>query len=195
MPRTKTFQPENVLNRAMYLFWEKGYDNTSLNDLLKVMGISRQSMYDTFGDKKQLFLQVLGQYEKKMKESMNQLLISHDTSLNAIKGHFISTLATINLQPKRKACLMANTAMELAFQDDEIITKVKNYMEMYMKAFLHALTIAKNNKEITNEINLEATAKFLTTNLHGLGIMAKCGASEDDLNQIIEVTLSVIDNK
>ena len=195
MPRTKTFQPEIVLNRAMYLFWEKGYDNTSLTDLLGVMGISRQSMYDTFGDKRHLFLQVLDQYEKKMKESMNQLLISHDTSLKAIKGHFISTLSTINLQPKRKACLMANTAMELAFQDDEIISKVKDYMEMYMKSFLHALTIAKENHEITKHINLESTAKFLTTNLHGLGIMAKCGASEKDLNQIIEVTLSVIETE
>ena len=125
---------------------------------------------------------------------MNQLLTSHDTSLEAIKGHFISTLATINLQPKRKACLMANTAMELAFQDEEIITKVKNYMEMYMQAFLHALTVAKENNEINSEVNLESTAKFLTTNLHGLGIMAKCGASEEDLNQILGVTLSTIEN-
>lgn len=192
MPRIKTFEPEQALNKAMYLFWEKGYDSTSLTDLLDTMGISRQSMYDTFGDKKQLFLKVLDRYESKMEESMSQLLTSHDTSIDAIRGHFRSTLATINLQPKRKACLMANTAMELAFIDDEIISKVKNYMEMYMKSFLHALQVAQKNNEISQDLNVESIAKYLTTNLHGLGIMAKCGATEEDLNQIITVALSVL---
>ncbi|MHA2276016.1 MAG: TetR family transcriptional regulator C-terminal domain-containing protein, partial [Candidatus Kariarchaeaceae archaeon] len=107
--------------------------------------------------------------------------------------HFYSTLATINLQPKRKACLMANIAMELAFEDQDIINKVKNYMEMYMKSFLYALSKAQQSKELPENLNIESVAKFLTTNLHGLGIMAKCGATEDDLNQIISVTLSVLE--
>ncbi|KKL54187.1 hypothetical protein LCGC14_2267910 [marine sediment metagenome] len=193
MPRKKTFIPEQALDKAMYIFWEKGFDNTSLPDLLTTMGISRQSMYDTFGDKRKLFIQVMDRYEDNMKEAMAQLLTSHDTSLDAIKGHFRSTLATINLQPKRKACLMANTAMELAFKDEVIISKVKNYMEMYMKAFLHALAVAQKNNEISKSVNIEALAKYLTTNLHGLGIMAKCGATEDDLNDIIGVTFAILE--
>jgi hypothetical protein len=88
---------------------------------------------------------------------------------------------------------MANIAMELAFEDQDIINKVKNYMEMYMKSFLYALSKAQQSKELPENLNIESVAKFLTTNLHGLGIMAKCGATEDDLNQIISVTLSVLE--
>src|ERR1700742_3249196 len=73
MPRSKEFDPQRALDKAMHLFWRQGYENTSLDDLLRAMGIARQSLYDTFGDKRALYLQAMARYRDQTNGAMQQM--------------------------------------------------------------------------------------------------------------------------
>ncbi|PGX89398.1 TetR family transcriptional regulator, partial [Bacillus cereus] len=81
MGRNISFNKEHALNKAMYLFWEKGYDATSISDLIETMGISRSTLYSSFGDKDELFKQVLEQYKNYGSQKRN--LLFSDTNMKA----------------------------------------------------------------------------------------------------------------
>lgn len=137
MARTKEFDPEEALDRALDIFWRRGYEGTSLRDLLEGMDISRQSLYDTFGDKRSLFLKVLARYETLAMEGMIQLLEGKGT-LTAVRGFAEYFLAEIILDADRGSCLMASTAIEVGRADPEIQTVVKTYFGC-VEAAIHAV--------------------------------------------------------
>lgn len=187
MPRLKEFNPDEALNAAMQLFWRKGYEATSTRDLQKAMGISYQSMYDTFGDKHSLFLKALDRYGDMLAESP---LSASGASLEAIRGHFEMNLETIALQPARKSCMWANTALELAMFDEDVAAKLGDWLKRVENAFHRALQTATRLGELNTDRDLRALARFLTANVHGIGIMARGGATEEALREVVEVALS-----
>ena len=189
MPRTKEFEPDAALGRAMELFWRKGYKSTSTRDLQKAMGISYQSMYDTFGDKHSLFLKALDRYSQQFAETP---ISASDASLDAIRGQFQMNLDHIALRAERKSCLWANTALELAMSDEAVAERLAVWLRRLEDAFHRALTNALRSGELKTERDLRGLARFLTTNVLGMGIMARGGASEEALREIAEIALSVL---
>ncbi len=189
MPRTKEFEPDEALDRAVDLFWRQGYKATSTRDLQRAMGISYQSMYDTFGDKHSLFLKALHRYSEQFADSP---LSAPDASLDAIRGHFRMNLDNITLRAARKSCMWANTALEMAMFDEAVAEKLAVWLRQVEDAFLRALTNALRSGELKTEHDLRALARFLTANVHGMGIMARGGASEEALREIAEIALSVL---
>jgi TetR/AcrR family transcriptional repressor of nem operon len=192
MARTKEFDPEEALDRALDIFWRRGYEGTSLRDLLEGMDISRQSLYDTFGDKRSLFLKVLARYETLAMEGMIQLLEGKGT-LTAVRGFAEYFLAEIILDADRGSCLMASTAIEVGRADPEIQTVVKTYFGRVEAAIHAVLANAMEAGQIAEDRDLRALARHLVNALHGLGIMGRAGHSRPALRQMLNGALSVLE--
>lgn len=192
MARTKEFDPAEALDLALDLFWRRGYEGTSLRDLLEAMDVSRQSLYDTFGDKRSLFLKVLARYEKLAMDGMIRLLEGRGT-LAAIRGFCEYFMSEIVHDTDRGSCLMASTAIEVGRDDPEIQAVVKAYFAR-VEAVIHAALVgAMEAGEIDADRDLRAYARHLVNALHGLGIMGRAGASRPALRQMLNVALSVLD--
>ena len=109
---SKQFDTEVALSKAMDVFWEHGYEAASLSQLLKQMGIGKKSLYDTFGDKRQLYLRAMDRYSERLGVLLHEGLLRRDAGLAEIRGQFEIGLATVCDEHSPKACLMAQSALD-----------------------------------------------------------------------------------
>ena len=112
MPRPKSFDEDVVLDQAVQLFWARGYEGTSLADLETHLGLGRQSLYNTFGDKQSLFLKVLERYRRNVAEGVLAQLNAPDAGLDAIRAFFKTSVESLTAPGPRRACLVTNTILE-----------------------------------------------------------------------------------
>src|SRR5687768_6065739 len=118
MARSKEFEESAVLNKAMHLFWQQGYEKTSMRDLVEHMGIHRRSLYDTFGDKRTLFLKAIERYEEMIQAALSEGIQEATTARQAIQ--FIFDFMVEGNVDAPAGCLAVNTAVELASGDSEL---------------------------------------------------------------------------
>src|ERR1700722_6121963 len=119
MARTKEFDKERALASAMDLFWRQGYENTSIEALMQVMGIAKQSLYDTFGDKRALYLKAMAFYRKQTNSSLRELLASAPTVREGFTRILLGLVAESREQHAR-GCLLLSANMERTIDDEEI---------------------------------------------------------------------------
>lgn len=190
MARPKAFDTDAALVRAMELFWEQGYAATSMEQLVGAMGISRQSLYDTFGDKHRLFLAAMDSYCAMLEAAMLAPLRAPGAGLQALHDTGLGIINFLLQFPKRRACLMANTTLELAPHDAAVAAKVRVHMANMEAAFRHALGNARTRGEIAATADLDALAKYLVGMTHGLMVMAKSGADRATLIGIMATAVA-----
>ena len=192
MPRPKEFNPDDAIEKAMQVFWHKGYEATSMEDLLEAMDLNRGSLYDTFGDKRHLFLKVIDRYCTTFASSKFSLLDQPGPALPTLR-RFISGMIEGGLaDPQRRGCLIANTVMELSPHEKEIAGMVSQALKMVEDTFFNILARAKQQGELKNDKDPRALARFLTTMMQGTIVMIKAGASADVVKQTVETALSIL---
>src|SRR5262245_59135166 len=189
MARPKSFDEDAVLDAAVQLFWERGYDGTSLADLEAHLGLGRQSLYNSFGDKQSLFLKALERYERDAGAAVTQLAAS-DTGLDAIRRFFHWAVDSQTAPGPRRGCLLTNTICEIGAEDAEIQLRTDRARDVLARAFRRALTRAKARGEVPEDLDVEATATLLLVQQYGLNILAKTGAASSDLHAAVEVLLA-----
>ena len=192
MPRAKSFDPDVALDRAVEQFWRAGYDGTSMVQLLESMGISRQSLYDTFGDKHRLFLAALDRYRAMVGQGLRAKLEQPEAPLEGLRVGFAWVREQVLDDPEHRSCLMANAALELGQHDEEVRARVATHLADTEELFFATLERARARGELNETQDTRALARFLTTTIHGLGIMARGGASEAALDDSIELTLGAV---
>jgi TetR/AcrR family transcriptional repressor of nem operon len=191
MPRTKEFEPEAALHSAMELFWRKGYEATSMRDLLEGMGIGRGSFYDTFGDKHSLFLAALDRFEQTRTDWILQAL-GGPAPIDSIKYVFERTVDGLVGYKPRRGCLLANTAVELAPHDPEVAGRISNYVQRTEDAFEAALVRARSAGDLPEQKDPRTLARFLVNNLHGLRVMARAGVDRETLEDTVRIVLAAL---
>ena len=192
MPRPKEFNPDDAIEKAMQVFWHKGYEATSMEDLLEAMDLNRGSLYDTFGDKRQLFLKVIDRYCTTFASSKFSLLDQPGPALPTLR-RFINGMIEGGLaDPQRRGCLIANTVMELSPHENEIAGTLRQALKMVEDTFFNVLARAKQQGELKNDKDPRALARFLTTMMQGTIVMIKAGASADVVKQTVETALSIL---
>jgi len=193
MSRPKTFNPDDVLDKAMQVFWHKGYEATSMEDLLKAMDLNRGSLYDTFGDKRQLFLNVMDRYCTTFVRPKLSLLDQPGPALPTLH-RFINGMIDGGLaDPQRRGCFISNTVMELSPHEKEIACTLRQALKMAEDAFFKVLARAKEQGELKQEKDPRALARFLTTMMQGIVVMIKAGTSAEVVKQTAETGLSILD--
>ena len=190
MPRTKEFEPGEALDAAMQLFWCKGYEATSIRDLLDGMGIGYGSLYNTFGDKHALFLASLDRFRELRTSWIDEVL--EDSGLSGIEEVFRRTVdGLVSFEPRR-GCLLANTAVELGPHDAEVAAKISRYVRHTEAVFERAVIRAQEAGEIPVDRDPRALARFLVNALHGLRVLARVGTDRAVLEDAVHVALDVL---
>ena len=193
MARKKEFDKEDVLTKAMYAFLQNGYEATSMQTLVSTMGINRGSLYDTFGDKRSLFLAAIAHYEETVVKNTIASLITPDAGKQTIIDLFRGIVVSMAKEEKCYGCLITNTAVELCPHDAEANKQIDTYFGQISRAFKHALKLAQAKGEIDSQTDLDSLANYLTSNLQGLRVMGKVNHDFQTLNGIVDVILSVLD--
>ena len=194
MARPKAFNPDEALDKAMHVFWHKGYEAASMEDLLSAMDINRGSLYDTFGDKRELFLKAMDRYcTGGGTGSRISILTQQGPALPLIR-QFISAMLEFGLSdPLRRGCLITNTVMELAPHEKGIARKMTGRLQMVEEAFFKLLTRAKREGELARDRDPRALARVLVTMMQGTIVMIKAGTPADVVKQTAKTALSILE--
>lgn len=185
MGRNKQFELNQVLDCAMREFWRKGYSATSIPKLEAEMGISRQSLYDTFKSKRALFLRVLKFYHENIIVK-NFLFIENSSSpKDGICKYFRARAKDALNNSDVQGCLVTNSIAELAQHDNQVRTQVNITLQHMRSVFRDALARAQNMNEISNQLDIDSTADFLLNNSQGLFVMSRMNVDETSVNGIV----------
>jgi TetR/AcrR family transcriptional repressor of nem operon len=187
MPRHLEFDRDQALDRAIDVFWEKGYEATSIDDLQHRMGIARASLYNTFGDKKALFLKALERYQA-LHGSALKLLQQPDSGLDTIRRVFQLTALESAADPR--GCLVINTAVRAC--DPEIIAFCHNSAAAGEQGFLQALRNAQAAGELPESADPVVLSRYLLNAFLGLRTLAHTKPCPEVVRDIVETTLSVL---
>ncbi len=192
MARSKAFNEEEVLDKAVAVFWAKGYEATSMQDLVEAMGIQRGSLYATFGSKQQLFLQSLERYGKVVVKQFLDILESKVSAIESIELFFAQLVEHLLTAGPLRSCLVTNSAIERGLRDEATKQQVLHLLNALEMGFYKTLERAQKNGEISTELDLNKLANFLTSNMQGLLVMGKVCSERSVLEGINQVTLSII---
>lgn len=173
MVRPREFDEEQVLEAAMRLFWEKGYEATSLSDLTSGMGIQKPSIYSAFGDKKALFEAALRKYTQSHAASVRSKLHNNRSAKEAIRIFFEDLIEEAYGEQPNRGCFCINTMVELAPHDEkfEILTREH---QMYLAViFQETIERGVQSGELASHLNSKALAQTFVVSLIGLTVMLK----------------------
>jgi len=193
MARTKDFDEDEVLKKAMNLFWHKGYNGTSMQDLVDGLGISRSSMYDTFGDKHTLFIRALENYKQMATTEMKAIVDNAPSAKAAIRRMFELTVNELLSDDQHKGCFLVNAGVEMAPHDAEVNKMLCDNDRQLEKYFNEAIRKGQDSGEISNEQSSHALAQFILNSIKGMRVTAKSAADKKVFRDIVEVTMKVLD--
>ncbi len=180
----KQFDTDVVLDKAMQAFWARGYQATSVQDLVDCMGIKRGSLYATFGDKRALFMQALRRYDKLYRKDWIEGLVETGTPKQAILAAFDGAIDAVLKTGSRDGCLLVNTALELSPHDEgiaEIVAAGLTEMETF---FREMILKGQAADDISPRIDATHTARSLLSLLIGLRVLSRSRPDEALLRSI-----------
>jgi TetR/AcrR family transcriptional repressor of nem operon len=193
MAREKEFDRDEVLHKAMEVFWSRGYEGASIQDLVNHMGINRQSIYDTFGDKHALFLQALDRYREIQSRKVFEVLERPGLVKRNLRQLFEETVQRALSDEGRRGCFVGNSMSELAGRCKETAKRTCNSVASAERMFQRAVERGKQQGEFTRVRDPRAVGRFLYSSLQGLFLIAKATRDRKLLNDVVKVTLSVLD--
>ena len=192
MARPKEFDRDQALHKAMEVFWSRGYEAASIHDLVGHMGINRQSLYDTFGDKHALYLKALDRYHEVEGRKLFELLEKPGPVKKTLRQLFTGVVEGSLCEGQRRGCFTGNAMSELAGRCKATADKTCNNMAAVEGAFYRALLRGKKDGELKEVRDPRATSRFLYSSLQGLVLMGKATQDRKTLEDIVKVTLSVL---
>jgi TetR/AcrR family transcriptional repressor of nem operon len=187
--RTKEFDPDSALRAAMDLFWRKGYEATSMQDLVDGLGIGRGSIYATFGSKHELYLRALDRYAEQFDARALDRLSRSGPALPVVREFVRAFLA--DALTDGRGCLVTNTAVECP-RDRPLARLVEVSWDGLETAFASALTRARNQGELAEDKDPRALARFLVTFVQGLRVLAKV-PDERRMRDAVDQALTLLD--
>ncbi len=188
MARPREFDVDAVLERATAVFWKKGFEHTSLDDLCEATRLGRSSLYAAFGDKRALYLRALRRYEDGSVARIAAALAGKPVreGVAAFVGGLIDDIVA---GPGRRGCFIGNCAAELARLDAGAAAHVRRSLERIQAAFEDALVKAKARGELRADADPTALARFLTAGMQGLRLVGKTSPDRAALEDIASVML------
>jgi AcrR family transcriptional regulator len=190
MARPKTFDTDQALDAAMRLFWERGFEATSVQDLVDRLGVNRASLYATFGDKAQLFDAVLDRYGDQVQSVLTTQLAAPHAGREAVARYLATVVALGTRSTGPKGCLLVNTAVGCATAPPGLVERVTTAILRTQAALHDAL---RRDPRLAARKDLRALSRFFAAQGHGLAVLARTGATRGQLEQAAAVALRVLD--
>ena len=193
MPRPREFDVDETLERAMALFWERGYEATSVQDLVERTGVNRSSLYAVYGDKQGVFLAALDRYRDRVVSRRLCDLEKPHSALAEVRGYFEGLAEPGAGEQIRHGCLMTNSAVEQAPRDALSARRIRAHLERLEAAFGGALERARERRQIHQRTDVDDLARYLTGSAQGLGVMARAGSSMVSLGGVVRGILATLE--
>jgi TetR/AcrR family transcriptional repressor of nem operon len=191
MARPRKFDPDDVLDRSMRAFWERGYRDTSVDDLVEATGVRPGSLYNAFpGGKRGLFLESLERYSKLVVPEKMGALERPGAGLAALRAYFDGLVRDLTTSDGRIGCLMVNSTVELAAEDSEVGEVVREHMARLERNAERALRNAKRRGEISADISPRAKATQLMATGMGLMVVGKTNPGKKVLETIVDAAFA-----
>jgi TetR/AcrR family transcriptional repressor of nem operon len=192
MPKTKQFDREEILTKAMEVFWRQGYEATSVQDLILATGLKPGSIYDTFGDKHGLFMAVIQHYRQTVISRTLDLLLAPGSAREAIQNYFVVMLERFARADHQFGCLMSNSTTELIVRDQGLAGVVSEHLQTIEETFQKVLERGVQQGEFSPDQDLTTLARFLTTCVVGLSVVSKTPQAASYFPASIEVILATL---
>ncbi|MEE9194930.1 MAG: TetR/AcrR family transcriptional regulator [Alphaproteobacteria bacterium] len=194
MARPREFDSTQALEKAMEVFWAKGYEATSLADLIGAMGISKSSLYDVFGNKHELFLSTLDHYCKSIAARNVAAVIDAApdarSGIAAVFSHFVEDLLC---RGENCGCFANNSAVEVALTDADARARVYAAFVHVEDAIFHGVERGQAEGDITSSHDARTLARHLANSLQGLMVTGKANPDRAVLSDITAMALSALD--
>jgi TetR/AcrR family transcriptional regulator, copper-responsive repressor len=189
--RPRAFDRDDALDRAMLLFWNRGYDATSVSELTDSMGITPPSLYAAFGDKKRLFLEAVDRYEAGPGSFAQRALTDEPTAERAIQRLFMDTIESFCDPKHPKGCMVVLAATNCKAESGDMIGELASRRRAAERAIRDRIAAGRAAGELSAGVDVDALAALVVTILYGLSIKARDGASRAGLRKIAEQTMLI----
>ncbi|GAB3443955.1 TetR/AcrR family transcriptional regulator [Streptomonospora sediminis] len=193
MARSKEFNPEIVLDTAMRLFWRKGYEGTSTTDLVEELGISRASLYGTFGSKRELYLAALDRFVSGGGgPSAADILAAHESALESVRA-FLETSVTASEPDGPEGCFAVNATVEHGTVDPEVSRRLESDRRRTETALYSVLLRGRAEGELAPGVDPKTAASMLVAVNSGLKVLARAGVGQHErIRATIDTTMAML---
>jgi TetR/AcrR family transcriptional repressor of nem operon len=183
MARPRTFDPNEVLLEARQIFWRKGYQSTSLDDITEATGLTKPSLYAAFGDKASLFLKVLDDYHDRLIMRSERILSEAPSARAAIEAWLTSLLPVCSGEKGRNGCLSVNSLTDGGLRDAAIEKSIANFNDRLESLILNRLTV--DRERFAADFDPVAASRAIMASYIGLMVMAKQKPSPAQVKMVI----------
>jgi len=190
--RPREFDIDRALEAATQQFWTVGYEATSLQDLLKTMRLSKSSLYQTFGNKHELFVRCLDHYEQTMASVLSEQLVNSISTEQFLYDFLEGVISEAKTRGTRKGCFLVNTANELSQRDAVIAKAVSTGTGHIANIFHRAIEQGKQQEEISSSLPTKNLVDYFMTSVSGLRTMVKGGADIASLQPVIRLIMKTL---
>ncbi|MDG1438534.1 MAG: helix-turn-helix domain containing protein [Emcibacteraceae bacterium] len=188
--RPRKTDPEEALKAAMIIFWEKGYDATSMSDLVEATGMAKPGLYATFGDKQEFYKKALESYVNMQRNvHMPKLFSTASSAKGTFEAFFNSILDTMSNPTLPNGCLLANTLAKSENEQPSLKVLAKKYHKMRRDGFYESLRLAQRDGRLSKENDIEQLADFLSAQVLTLCVLHKTGEDEEGLRAFINMAM------
>ena len=193
--RPREFDFDRALESATQQFWSVGYEATSLQDLLRVMRLSKSSLYQTFGSKQALFIQCLDHYQQSMTAKLLDELSESTSPKQFLRNFLEDVVAEAGTKTKagKKGCFLVNAANELSQRDSDVRKAVATGSAHVATVFRRAFEQAVAQGEMTTPVSLDALVDYFVTAVSGLRTMVKAGMKKEDLLAVVALIMRTVE--
>jgi TetR/AcrR family transcriptional repressor of nem operon len=190
--RSKDFDEDEILRKAINIFWEKGYYATSIHDLIAGLGIGRSSIYHTFGDKHNLFIKALELYQSVGTQKIAEILESAPSVKIALENLFNDLIEDIFNGACSRGCFKVNTEVEVAAHDEMVHKMVHDDDLLIENTFFQLLKKGQQNGELNSSKDPMALSRFFCSTVAGMRVYAKFRKDRQFFEDVAKTALSVI---
>ena len=193
MPRVKLFDENEVLTKAMNLFWKQGYSATSVQDLVSCLGINRASLYDTFGDKEQLFKKSFELYRQSSIKNLTAFFQNYPKVKEGFSALFDMAIQEAVSDKESKGCFVVNTTTELIPNDESLLNILEANKQDIQTLFYEYFKKGKEQGQLTRSQDLKSLAVLFYTLYNGIRVVSKIRPNKKELSTSVQVALSLLD--
>jgi AcrR family transcriptional regulator len=189
--RPRSFDIDRALDRALQVFWRKGYEGASLSDLTKAVGVNRPSLYAAFGDKEALFRKALDRYLNGPAAYTQEAL--KEPTARAVVERLLRGAADLNSAPRNPGgCLTVQGALVCGEAADSVRRELAAYRSAGEAALRRRFQRAKSEGDLPAAANPADLARYVATIVYGMAVQAAGGASRDQLQHVVEMALRTL---
>ena len=191
MSRIKAFDENEVLYNAMTTFWQNGFNKTSIQKLVKKIGVNRASLYSTYSDKEDLYQKCFLLYRKNLTNDIERIFKNTITIKEGFDG--LIDYLVLDLLDKKNGCLIVNSYIELIPHHNKSFEKIiHDTSVIFISQIKSLLQTAKKNNELTNNINISDATYIIYTLIVGTSVLSKTKTSNKQLLNSLKIIKNTI---